>query len=183
MATALTCRDWFTTMAPMLRACVTGRPGDRDALARGGRGMARPDPLHRTVFRVLRGSVRTVSPPPSGRRHPTRYPRSSRFGRRAAAPDDRGVVDGRGPWRAVRAMGPRPPRRRGGPMGHRRRQGRADSDRHYSGDAPRRCSKISDVWVPATSASALRLSTTNFRRSSVSRAATCRMKSSPPARK
>jgi hypothetical protein len=53
----------------------------------------------------------------------------------------------------------------------------------YSGEAPRRCSKISDVWVPATSASALRFSTTKDRRSSVSRAATCRMKSSAPARK
>ena len=53
----------------------------------------------------------------------------------------------------------------------------------YSGEAPRRCSKISDVCVPATSASALRFSTTNDRRSSVSRAATCRMKSSAPARK
>ena len=31
----------------------------------------------------------------------------------------------------------------------------------YSGEAPRRCSKISDVCVPATSASALRFSTTN----------------------
>src|SRR5271166_40293 len=51
------------------------------------------------------------------------------------------------------------------------------------GAAPRRCSKISDVWVPATSAWALRFSTTKERRSSVSRAATCRMKSSAPARK
>ena len=53
----------------------------------------------------------------------------------------------------------------------------------YSGAAPRRCSKISDVWVPATSASALRFSTTKARRSSVSRAATWMMKSSAPARK
>ena len=53
----------------------------------------------------------------------------------------------------------------------------------YKGEAPRRCSKISEVWVPATSWSALRFSTTNARRSSVSRAATCRMKSSAPARK
>jgi len=53
----------------------------------------------------------------------------------------------------------------------------------HSGEAPRRCSKISDVCVPATSASALRLSTTKERRSSVSRAATWMMKSSAPARK
>ena len=53
----------------------------------------------------------------------------------------------------------------------------------YSGTPPRRCSKISDVWVPATSVSALRLSTTKDLRSSVSRAATWMRKSSAPARK
>ncbi len=76
---------------------------------------------------------------------------------------------------------PKDPGRRGGTVRTPRRPSSVTA--LYSGAAPRRCSKISDVWVPATSASALRFSTTKARRSSVSRAATWMMKSSAPARK